>query len=174
MKQEQLRTMDGTIEKYCPHCQQWKNRAVDFSPKRGSNVKIHSWCRACCVKDTAEWRTRVGRWRTPLTGRIQVIMAAMIHQGTSLRSADIRAIYKSQNGKCCYTGIEMKLMSSRRLDPLIMSVDRIDSSLGYERSNVVLCCLGINQLKGQGTAEQMYTALRTLYETAQQMALLPQ
>lgn len=57
-------------------------------------------------------------------------------------------LHRKQQGKCYYTGLEYDttgLLSARH--PLQCSVDRIDSSRGYEESNIALCCLFVNLAK---------------------------
>ena len=170
MSQSKLRTVNNAVEKWCPHCSRWKLLTTAFGKKRGgkNGTKTSSWCRECCVTDTAEWRKRNGRWSSPLCGRTQRIVSNMCRLGTQLRSADIHALYDQQNGKCYYTGIKMVLMSDIKNDPLLMSVDRKDSTLGYTKNNTVLCCLGINHLKGRHSVERMFMTLRVFYNGAKE------
>lgn len=72
---------------------------------------------------------------------------------------DLRAIYDRQNGLCYYSGIPMALRSTKwsdrnQADPDVLSVDRIDPSKGYVTENIVLCCTGLNKLKGNSTIEE--------------------
>lgn len=55
----------------------------------------------------------------------------------------IQSLYELQKGKCYYTNIEMTL----NRDQYSISIDRLDSSKSYEKSNVVLCCRNINLFK---------------------------
>jgi hypothetical protein len=56
------------------------------------------------------------------------------------------SLFKSQNGKCALTNIEMSLTnkSNHRSDPFVVSVDRINPSIGYLKSNVRLVCTVVN------------------------------
>lgn len=81
-------------------------------------------------------------------------------------NADLLEIYNQQQGKCFYTGIAMKLISETAKDLLLTSCDRIDSAKGYVPGNVVLCCWGVNLLKGQHTPEHFYDSLKLLFEGA--------
>ena len=62
-------------------------------------------------------------------------------------------LYIKQNGTCYYSSMPMKLRSENfkrngfETDLDTLSVDRIDSSVGYIDSNVVLCCNSINKFK---------------------------
>jgi len=57
----------------------------------------------------------------------------------------IQALYEKQNGRCFYSGANMTFIP--RSD-FVISLDRIDSSIGYIKGNVVLCCADINYMKG--------------------------
>ncbi len=54
-------------------------------------------------------------------------------------------LYNQQKGCCYYTGIPMKLKGNKDFD--MISLDRIDSSLGYTKDNVVFCLNCVNFLK---------------------------
>lgn len=65
----------------------------------------------------------------------------------------IEEVYQRQQGRCYYTGLEMLYANNRSAmkkivnSPLVMSLDRKDSSRGYTKDNVVLCCVFINYAK---------------------------
>ena len=79
---------------------------------------------------------------------------------------DAGELYKKQCGKCHYTGIQMKLTSDKYRDLFLMSIDRIDSSIGYTKDNIVLCCWGMNVLKGPHSENELIIALQSFYEGA--------
>lgn len=66
----------------------------------------------------------------------------------------LKTLYEQQNGLCYYTSIPMQLSSTdnwnhkNQADFDILSIDRVDSDIGYLENNVVLCCTGINKAKG--------------------------
>lgn len=61
----------------------------------------------------------------------------------------LRGIYKSQDGKCALSGIEMTLRGARGSTEYwtSISLDRIDSKLGYIHGNVQLVCTAVNYMK---------------------------
>jgi hypothetical protein len=62
---------------------------------------------------------------------------------------DLVAQWDSQNGKCVYTGVELKLKSFSQEYYLEnqASLDRIDSNLGYTRDNIQFVSKDINFMK---------------------------
>lgn len=69
--------------------------------------------------------------------------------------------FDMQNGLCYYTGVPLKLITTvewndkRQADPDVLSVDRIDSSIGYIDDNIVLCCTAINKMKGSSSHKEI-------------------
>lgn len=53
-------------------------------------------------------------------------------------------LWKLQAGLCAYSGVEMTCEFNC---PHTISIDRIDSTRGYEPDNVVLCCAHVNLMK---------------------------
>jgi len=58
----------------------------------------------------------------------------------------IQKLWETQKGLCYYTKVSMKL-TARQKNPYQVSIDRIDSNLGYTKENTVLCCQAINYMK---------------------------
>lgn len=54
------------------------------------------------------------------------------------------SIYRAQNGKCYYTGLELTPIP-KQLSSMVM--DRKDSSKGYSKDNIVFCCHQVNMMK---------------------------
>lgn len=61
--------------------------------------------------------------------------------------AYLEIIFKSQEGKCVYTGRDLKFSESSRRGETTASLDRIDSSKGYIKGNVQFVHKDINKLK---------------------------
>jgi dUTP pyrophosphatase len=86
----------------------------------------------------------------------------------NLKSEDLLNLYNKQNGLCFYTGIPLSLVSTkawkqkRQADFDILSVDRIDSSKGYENCNIVLCCNAINKMKGTSSVLEIQGLLNLI------------
>lgn len=53
-------------------------------------------------------------------------------------------MWEKQDGICVYTGIEMTTQPN---SPYSVSVERINSNVGYTKENTVLVCNAINKMK---------------------------
>jgi len=60
-------------------------------------------------------------------------------------------LFNKQNGLCALTGIKMEITNNpgQRTNPYAISLDRIDSSLGYTRNNVRLTIWALNHMMAQ-------------------------
>jgi CRISPR/Cas system Type II protein with McrA/HNH and RuvC-like nuclease domain len=65
----------------------------------------------------------------------------------------LKELYYKQEGKCAYSGLPMQLKGKRKANEEVFSVDRIDSSKGYIKDNIVLCLNIMNRFKGDVTLE---------------------
>jgi len=64
---------------------------------------------------------------------------------SELSARDLIELWYKQEGKCYYSGIPMSFDPSEQLR--LVSIDRIDSSKGYEKGNIVLCSYAFNSFK---------------------------
>jgi hypothetical protein len=62
-------------------------------------------------------------------------------------------LYNKQNGKCALSGLQM---SNKLGDLYSISIDRINSKIGYDMSNVQLTCQFINLGKNKHTNEDVF------------------
>lgn len=63
---------------------------------------------------------------------------------------DVFQVYQSQNGRCVFTGWEIDTRHRNRNDFFgknRLSIDRIDSSIGYTKDNIQLVCVAANIAK---------------------------
>ena len=89
--------------------------------------------------------------------------------GVSLTAKDLEDQYHKQNGKCYYTNEEFFLSiygtypkdSFEYLNTL--TVDRIDSSKGYHKDNIVLSTLKANSAKSTLTTDQFIELCKKIY-----------
>ena len=79
----------------------------------------------------------------------------------AITAMDIERLYQEQGGKCYYSGITMDYANTKggyekimKGNPLAMSIDRRDSSIGYTPENIALCCRFINYAKNSYSETQ--------------------
>lgn len=93
----------------------------------------------------------------------------------NLKSKDLENLYNNQNGLCYYTGIPLSLTTTlgwkqkKQADFDILSVDRIDSSIGYQLNNIVLCCIAVNKMKGTSSLLEIQGLLNLIAAKRQQV-----
>lgn len=56
----------------------------------------------------------------------------------------LQKIYNKQNGRCYYSDVQLTFSSN---SDNVLSIDRIDSAIGYILSNIVLCTATVNSMK---------------------------
>ena len=157
-----------------------------------SRQKYATVCKECGVIRCREWRAnnperakasyKASKLKLknedPVSYRILKLLPSMSSRypnkniAKELTADDLRELYKKQNGKCYYTGIPMKLTADKYRDLFLMSIDRISSTEGYTKDNVVLCCWGMNVLKGPHTEKELMVALSSFYDGAKTMGRL--
>lgn len=66
-----------------------------------------------------------------------------------INTSYLRGLFIGQDGCCALSGIKMTISGERGTDDYwkSISIDRIDSSLGYIEGNVQLVCTGVNYMK---------------------------
>jgi hypothetical protein len=73
----------------------------------------------------------------------------------------IQSIWESQNTKCWYSGLSMKI-SKKKVGFYSPSLDRLNPDLGYVKGNVVLCLFAVNSFKQELTVEEFVKLLATI------------
>lgn len=74
---------------------------------------------------------------------------------------DVKNQWEMQEGKCALTGLPMSLNRSRN-DPRLASLDRIDSSLPYQKGNIQFVCWAINLAKNTLSQEAMISFIEDI------------
>lgn len=105
---------------------------------------------------------RVNQWATWL--RLQLKKSAKargLAWHPEITTAWIHAQFEKQDGKCFYTGIPFAIVEAKR-GIRRPSLDRLDSSKGYEPSNLVLCLCAVNYMKNDYTLEEFSALLEDI------------
>ena len=82
-------------------------------------------------------------------------------QEPCISTLELIELHNQQSGKCYYTELEYDL-HAKQTDPLRMSVDRINNSMGYTKDNTVLCCWFVNCAKNIWPLDQMKELWKSL------------
>ena len=72
-------------------------------------------------------------------------------------------LLEQQGGKCAISGI---VMTTKIADHAAISIDRIDSNVGYEPGNVQLVCTALNLAKKHHSHESIVEFVRLIRESA--------
>ena len=78
------------------------------------------------------------------------------HLGFNIDIYHLNDLYEKQEGLCAISGAEMTYLAGHGRKQTNISIDRINSSLGYIRGNVQLVCDAINVMKSNSTEEELY------------------
>lgn len=141
--------------KTCFRCKESKPFSMFFKHKQ-THDGHHSWCKLCCKQGNDRSRAKVN---STIEGRAKIFLvnarnsAAKRGQEFTLTVSDIVDCWERQSEICAYSGRLMSLEAGR-LDTV--SIERIDSSVGYTPDNTVLVCQAINRMKSDFTIEQFY------------------
>jgi hypothetical protein len=94
-----------------------------------------------------------------IEGRAKIFLQSCKRSATKrqqifdLKIADIVTFWNKQNKICEYSGVEMTLEAGKLNT---VSIERIDSSVGYTKENTVLVCNIINRMKSDFQYEDFY------------------
>lgn len=147
----------------CSHCSgEFPATAEFFYRHSKTSDGWHSWCKPCCKEGNK--RSLAKRYST-FEGRIPTFLlsckasAKKRNQEFSLVRDDFLNMWDTQGGVCVYTGMKMELQPNTLLS---VSVERVDSSVGYTPENTVLCCNVINRMKSDLDAQTFFDLCRSV------------
>lgn len=140
---------DGNGNFYCPRCRQFLPMS-GFDKSKRTHFGIQTWCKSCITAKRIEWKSEPN---VALRGLVR--RARGRGRGCSLPKDWAIHKFAEQSGLCHYTGIEMTFGLGKGRVWTNVSIDRMDSSLGYTEDNCVLCCLGFNLMKTDLTLEAL-------------------
>ena len=164
---------DFMEEKYrenilCTVCDREKPRYLFFNDKRKQNGKT-SYCKLCiaskCRQRKLEWtdfqfiKNLLSVCRSSTRRRKKIGRTNMMY---NITIEHIMALKVKQKNKCIYSGVELIWKQNH---PNTVSIDRIDSSLGYISSNIQLVTKQINAAKSNMSDEEFKTLIYNCYMT---------
>lgn len=145
--------------KVCFRCKEEKSYDLFFKHHQTSDG-YHSWCKICCKLGNEKSRNKLN---STIEGRATVFLrnarnsAKKRNQEFSLKISDIVDFWNEQAGICAYSGREMTLTAGQLNT---VSIERIDSTIGYTKGNTILVCQAINRMKSDFTFEDFYELCR--------------
>lgn len=156
--------LKSSTEKQCTYCLKiFPKNTEHFFQSYHSQRKgfyLESRCKDCSRKLSREYRkahaetfrARQRAWTQTPKGAYKSLKNSTRGHKVLITQERFVEWYKSQQKKCFYCGITpelmQKIMDKYNNRVYRMTVDRIDSSKGYEEGNMVLCCLRCNHIKG--------------------------
>jgi hypothetical protein len=151
------------LMKACFKCKESKPIALYFK-HRLTVDGYHSWCKDCCTAGNI--RSRAKRNST-IEGRASVFLqnakksAVKRQHSFALTVDDIVKCWKQQAEICAYSGRPMTLEAGHLNT---VSIERIDSTVGYTPENTILVCQAINRMKSNFGFEDFYNLCRDVAE----------
>jgi hypothetical protein len=117
---------------------------------------FHSWCKSCCKVGCEKTRLKIN---STIEGRAKVFLrnannsAIKRQQIFDLTIQDIVDCWNKQDQICAYSGRLMTLEAGKLNT---VSIERIDSKIGYTVENTILVCQAINRMKSNFEFDEFY------------------
>jgi hypothetical protein len=149
--------------KVCFCCKAEKSKNLFFKHNQTPDG-LHSWCKSCCTIGNLKSRAKQN---STIEGRATVFLrnakrsAKHRDQEFSLEINDIVDCWEKQEKICAYSGIEMSLEVGKLNT---VSIERIDSNIGYTKENTILVCQAINRMKSDFDYEDFYFLCKSVAE----------
>jgi hypothetical protein len=141
--------------KTCFCCKETKETSLFFKHSQTPD-RLHSWCKVCCKKSNAKSRDKVNskiETRAKIFLRNAKNSAKKRNQEFSLEINDVVGFWNDQQMICAYSGLEMTLEAGKLNT---VSIERIDSNIGYTKNNTILVCQAINRMKSDFSYQDFY------------------
>ena len=153
---KEVRAADRATPGYktCAHCH--TRKFVSLFYKSGKD----SYCKECRLAID-----KVGTASTPSRRLGTLLSAARTRARTNKWAFDIdrmflNHLWEHQEGRCFYTGDQMTY-DGNRLSSAV-SIERVDSSKGYEQDNVILVCRRLNEMKNNLAFSEFVNICQTI------------
>ena len=145
--------------KICFKCKTEKSFSLFFAHKQTPDG-YHSWCKECCNEGNKKSRLKIN---STIEGRAKIFLqnarkaATKRQQDFCLTVNDIVECWEQQKEICAYSG---RLMTLEAGCLNTVSIERIDSSIGYTVENTILVCQAINRMKSDFEFNKFYNLCR--------------
>lgn len=166
---KEARYFNANQELKCRECKKYKNIDDYYVDNTQKYRKFRSQACKLCEKE----RCRLKRLKNYSDDIVKVLRG--VYNGAKQRSGHsldfkvdfLIAMYKKQHGKCAISGLEMTGKRGKGRYPYNVSIDRIDSSIGYLKSNIQLVCGQVNMMKGTLHTQELITICQNIINNAQ-------
>lgn len=161
---------NGAVLWRCARCK-WHLPERSFTSR--SNGAPDSYCRKCAaIQRRASAERRYVENAKRLREDIEFFLKDRVN-AAQLRARDVGrsfeidwkhlvALIEKQDSRCYWTGEHMTFSAPGA--PTTISIDRIQSSFGYTKENVVLCCIRANRMKADDTPSDFVWWCRRVVE----------
>lgn len=149
---------DGLL--FCTRCKEYKDES-HFSKR--SDLEFRNYkdydCKECVslLRQEAYTRMRTNKLKSlnTLEGYLKTVLqhARCRKHEFNITTEDLLEIYHKQKGLCAYTNQEMTYILGKGKINTNISLDRIDSNIGYIKENIQLTIRIINTMKHDSTEE---------------------
>jgi len=132
--------------KTCFKCKETKS-TDQFFKHFATKDGFHSWCKICCNVGNSKSRDKLN---STIEGRAKIFLqnarksAIKRKQIFDLEIKDIVDCWNNQEQTCAYSG---RAMTLKHGELNTVSIERIDSSIGYTKDNTILVCNAVNRMK---------------------------
>lgn len=153
--------------KVCIDCMQ-ELPISHFHRKRDAADKRTSYCMECGNARSIKWqrdnkekvnlRLREWRSRTPRQA-LNVTLNGALKRRPSIDPPtidDLMEMFDRQGGRCILSGVKFTWGQGKLL-PTSITIDRIDQSGDYSKSNIRLVCHAVNSFRGTMSDDEMFT-----------------
>jgi hypothetical protein len=147
------------LMKTCFCCKTDKPHSLFFKHSQTPDG-YHSWCKDCCTAGNIRSRAKQN---STIEGRAKIFLqnarksAVKRQQLFDLDIADVVDCWNTQANVCAYSGRLMTLEAGKLNT---VSIERIDSNVGYTPENTILVCQAINRMKSDFEFDDFYDLCR--------------
>lgn len=142
---------------------------------RDGSPKYNSWCKSCIKEKMTSYhkktwgpdalqRSAFTRSKTVRAYLSYLRAKAVKRSGGCISLDELVLLWEQQCGRCAMSGWGMTTMLGIGTVPTNCSIDRIDSSKGYEVGNVQLVCRAVNIAKSNLTCDMFLQMCRAITE----------
>lgn len=148
----------------CSICREWKDLLQDFGRNKIMSSGRESRCKKCNTARGQAWRQSSVRQGLACVFRAHKITKgfrrsprrAELVEKSCVTMATLMVLWARQRGLCAVTGLPLTYVKGSGAGaPTNVSLDRIDSALGYVDGNVRLVCKVVNYMKNVLTDKEM-------------------